>query len=297
MQCSGIHRGLGVHISQVRSTTLDTWQPDQVLKMTQTGNARSNAKYEARLPASFKRPSHAKDGQSAVRRFIEQKYIQRKWYSDSVEEEAPRQASAPKAKRIVEPQRAAPSEARNGSEGDLLPDLLGPDPPNVTDGALEKKPSSIMDELEGLSVGSAAPASNAPLQSKVSGDAWDDFVVASVSSESRSTFAGATPAATSQGVQKPLVERRQSSKDDIMSLYDNSASANPMDSFFNQMQTSRSVPAQAQAPANFSSYGTMQMGGMHSGPFSQQRQQQQRQQQQQQYQGYQSGTNAFDSFL
>ena len=33
MQCSGIHRGLGVHISQVRSTTLDTWQADQVKKM------------------------------------------------------------------------------------------------------------------------------------------------------------------------------------------------------------------------------------------------------------------------
>ena len=82
MQCSGIHRGLGVHISQVRSTTLDTWQPDQVLRMGQVGNARSNAKYEARLPAGFKRPSHVRDGQGAVRRFIEQKYVQKKWFRD-----------------------------------------------------------------------------------------------------------------------------------------------------------------------------------------------------------------------
>ncbi|KAK4768049.1 hypothetical protein SAY87_003190 [Trapa incisa] len=30
MQCSGIHRSLGVHISKVRSATLDTWLPEQV---------------------------------------------------------------------------------------------------------------------------------------------------------------------------------------------------------------------------------------------------------------------------
>ncbi|ESR54647.1 hypothetical protein CICLE_v100239431mg, partial [Citrus x clementina] len=33
MQCSGIHRSLGVHISKVRSTTLDTWLPEQVAFM------------------------------------------------------------------------------------------------------------------------------------------------------------------------------------------------------------------------------------------------------------------------
>jgi hypothetical protein len=30
IQCSGIHRSLGVHISKVRSVTLDTWLPEQV---------------------------------------------------------------------------------------------------------------------------------------------------------------------------------------------------------------------------------------------------------------------------
>ena len=46
----GIHRGLGVHISKVRSCTLDTWLPEQVAFMARTGNAAANAHFEARLP-------------------------------------------------------------------------------------------------------------------------------------------------------------------------------------------------------------------------------------------------------
>jgi hypothetical protein len=50
MKCAGIHRGLGTHISKVRSCSLDTWLPEQVLLMEQTGNASANAFYESRLP-------------------------------------------------------------------------------------------------------------------------------------------------------------------------------------------------------------------------------------------------------
>lgn len=60
LRCSGIHRGLGVHISkvcdalltvsecvcQVRSCTLDTWLPVQVQFLSQTGNAVANAYWE-----------------------------------------------------------------------------------------------------------------------------------------------------------------------------------------------------------------------------------------------------------
>uniref|UniRef100_A0AC34QWA9 Arf-GAP domain-containing protein n=1 Tax=Panagrolaimus sp. JU765 TaxID=591449 RepID=A0AC34QWA9_9BILA len=37
-ECAGIHRGLGVHISQVRSVTLDDWTPSQVFAALINGN-------------------------------------------------------------------------------------------------------------------------------------------------------------------------------------------------------------------------------------------------------------------
>ncbi|KAH9601552.1 Arf GTPase activating protein [Trypanosoma melophagium] len=39
MDCSGRHRGLGVHLSFVRSADLDSWTPEEALRMTLGGNA------------------------------------------------------------------------------------------------------------------------------------------------------------------------------------------------------------------------------------------------------------------
>ncbi|KAK3199163.1 hypothetical protein Dsin_022578 [Dipteronia sinensis] len=53
MQCSGIHRSLGVHISKVRSATLDTWLPEQVAFIQSMGNERANGYWEAELPPTM----------------------------------------------------------------------------------------------------------------------------------------------------------------------------------------------------------------------------------------------------
>uniref|UniRef100_A0A7C9A342 Arf-GAP domain-containing protein n=1 Tax=Opuntia streptacantha TaxID=393608 RepID=A0A7C9A342_OPUST len=59
LNCSGIHRSLGVHISKVRSVTLDTWLPEQVAFLQSMGNEKSNAYWEAELPSNYNRTGTA----------------------------------------------------------------------------------------------------------------------------------------------------------------------------------------------------------------------------------------------
>ncbi|XP_040606902.1 arf-GAP with coiled-coil, ANK repeat and PH domain-containing protein 2 isoform X3 [Mesocricetus auratus] len=49
IECSGIHRSLGVHFSKVRSLTLDTWEPELLKLMCELGNDVINRVYEAKL--------------------------------------------------------------------------------------------------------------------------------------------------------------------------------------------------------------------------------------------------------
>ncbi|XP_078011755.1 arf-GAP with coiled-coil, ANK repeat and PH domain-containing protein 1 isoform X4 [Phascolarctos cinereus] len=57
IQCSGIHRSLGVHFSKVRSLTLDSWEPELVKLMCELGNVVINQIYEARIQEmSVKKP-------------------------------------------------------------------------------------------------------------------------------------------------------------------------------------------------------------------------------------------------
>ncbi|XP_006067020.1 arf-GAP with coiled-coil, ANK repeat and PH domain-containing protein 3 isoform X2 [Bubalus bubalis] len=47
IECSGIHRSLGVHCSKVRSLTLDSWEPELLKLMCELGNSTVNRIYEA----------------------------------------------------------------------------------------------------------------------------------------------------------------------------------------------------------------------------------------------------------
>lgn len=71
LHCSGVHRSLGVHISKVRSATLDTWLPDQVAFILTMGNQKSNSYWEAEQPA--------KSDRVGIENFIRAKYVEKRW--------------------------------------------------------------------------------------------------------------------------------------------------------------------------------------------------------------------------
>lgn len=77
MACSGIHRKLGTHISQVRSVTLDTWTPAQIANFRKLGNAKAAKYFEACIPAQFRRP-HSADSMR-MEALIRDKYEHRRF--------------------------------------------------------------------------------------------------------------------------------------------------------------------------------------------------------------------------
>ncbi|KAK3501354.1 hypothetical protein B0T13DRAFT_431555 [Neurospora crassa] len=76
MRCATIHRKLGTHISKVKSLSMDSWSNEQVENMKKVGNIASNKTYN---PDNKKPPIpvDADEVDSAMERFIRQKYMQR----------------------------------------------------------------------------------------------------------------------------------------------------------------------------------------------------------------------------
>ncbi|KIE03698.1 stromal membrane-associated protein, partial [Metarhizium majus ARSEF 297] len=76
IRCSGIHRGMGTHISRVKSVDLDSWTDEQMQSILSWGNARANKYWEAKLAAGHA-PSEAK-----IENFIRTKYELKRWVMD-----------------------------------------------------------------------------------------------------------------------------------------------------------------------------------------------------------------------
>ncbi|XP_057696354.1 arf-GAP with coiled-coil, ANK repeat and PH domain-containing protein 2-like isoform X2 [Corythoichthys intestinalis] len=87
IQCSGIHRSLGVHFSKVRSLTLDSWEPELLKLMCELGNGVINLIYEARREELGARKPQPGDPRHEVEAYIKAKYVDRRFVRRPSDEE------------------------------------------------------------------------------------------------------------------------------------------------------------------------------------------------------------------
>uniref|UniRef100_A0A671X305 Arf-GAP with coiled-coil, ANK repeat and PH domain-containing protein n=1 Tax=Sparus aurata TaxID=8175 RepID=A0A671X305_SPAAU len=79
IECSGIHRSLGVHCSKVRSLTLDSWEPELLKLMCELGNTVINRIYEGaceELGVKKPGPSSSRQEKEA---WIKSKYVEKRF--------------------------------------------------------------------------------------------------------------------------------------------------------------------------------------------------------------------------
>uniref|UniRef100_A0A673BMT2 Arf-GAP with coiled-coil, ANK repeat and PH domain-containing protein n=1 Tax=Sphaeramia orbicularis TaxID=375764 RepID=A0A673BMT2_9TELE len=79
IECSGIHRSLGVHCSKVRSLTLDTWEPELLKLMCELGNSVINHIYEGSYQEQGLKKPLPSSSRQEKEAWIKAKYVEKKF--------------------------------------------------------------------------------------------------------------------------------------------------------------------------------------------------------------------------
>ncbi|KAL4792056.1 hypothetical protein BDV19DRAFT_282258 [Aspergillus venezuelensis] len=209
IRCSGIHRGMGTHISRVKSVDLDAWTDEQLASVVRWGNARANKYWESKLAPGHV-PSEAK-----IENFIRTKYESKRWVMDGpmpdpatldvgdddvplavVQEKAKIERSASQRVAASQP----PVQHRPQASIDLFADddVAPPVRPNTTEPSIRAPPKQQL---------AAAPKPQRPGDSLLG---LDFFGSAQPATTSRPASVASTPAG---GMSRPDL------KQSILSLY------------------------------------------------------------------------------
>ncbi|KAM4738051.1 arf-GAP with coiled-coil, ANK repeat and PH domain-containing protein 3 [Anableps anableps] len=79
IECSGIHRSLGVHCSKVRSLTLDSWEPELLKLMCELGNSVINHIYEGSYQEQGLKKPLPSSSRQEKEAWIRSKYVEKKF--------------------------------------------------------------------------------------------------------------------------------------------------------------------------------------------------------------------------
>ncbi|KAF7310347.1 Smap1 protein [Mycena chlorophos] len=153
IRCSGIHRGMGTHISKVKSVDLDTWTPEQMESIQKWGNKRANLYWEARLKPGHVPPDHKMES------FIRSKYESRRWAMDG----PPPQDPSVLESDVAQEGTALPAPAPAAAAPAPTPDPIGwgaPSPPRASNSTVNRQPQP----RQLLSAGHHVPAMKPPVK-------------------------------------------------------------------------------------------------------------------------------------
>lgn len=127
IECSGIHRGFGVHVSKVRSITLDAWEPELLKVFSELGNDIVNRIYLVNVPDDVTRAT------PECNRTVRESWIRSKYITKAFVSKLPGpklSESKVKGWRVKKKTRRSPARTNMTEEG------LSPDS-DVTSGLLE----------------------------------------------------------------------------------------------------------------------------------------------------------------
>ena len=98
LECSGVHRHLGVAISKVRSLSLDEWENGTLEFMLNIGNQYFNTLYESDIEESQKISPSSEQAEREL--YIKQKYAEKKYMAPVQQAQLPQLQSPSSSKRI-----------------------------------------------------------------------------------------------------------------------------------------------------------------------------------------------------
>ncbi|KAF5361670.1 hypothetical protein D9758_007291 [Tetrapyrgos nigripes] len=215
IRCSGIHRGMGTHISKVKSVDLDVWTPEQMESIQKWGNQRANLYWEAHLKAGHIPPDHKMES------FIRSKYESRRWAKDGPPPEDPSTlessttrsaASAAAAEPLLQQPSSPPPRAMQTQTHAPSGSISNRNAAPVTSRQPQAQHRLISSTLVGQSPSAPTTTTSAPAPAAAAAPAVDNGLF-SLDFHSPST----TPAPSSSPPPK------KDAKQDIMSLFSSPA--------------------------------------------------------------------------